>query len=162
MNMPETEDSYSNRTLEEYLTLHCITCACHALQRCSMNPGSAGPEHQICGLSERESQHLYTLHLLSHCSPVMSCTACRKLWPVREKGTGDTNVLKWFILSNWTAQNLTLSHLMPHREALSHHAVGWQVLGSVGEKTHDAVWLAVRWGHVGANAWSCTYKLSRL
>lgn len=44
------------------------------IQALQHEPGPTGSNHQICGLSEPKTQHLYTLYLLTHCSPVISCT----------------------------------------------------------------------------------------
>lgn len=72
-NQPEMEDSHTylkvaQRTLEKHFALHCMK--------------QAGPDHQICGLSERKSRHSYTLHL-----PTLRLWYQRRI-DLSQKGTG--------------------------------------------------------------------------
>lgn len=177
------EDTY---TLTEYpedfwgipdIALHTCMQVSH-IQTLQHEPGPTGPDHQICGLSEPKPQHLYTLYLLSHCylwypahphslQEVMTC---------QEKGH---ECFKLFIQSNWTAQKRTFSHLMPHCGALSYRTVSWQVQAALSNVANTwrsltgcSTSRSIAWihfelresqtGHTRANAWSCTYKLSRL
>lgn len=121
----------------------------------------------------------YTLYLLSHCSPVITC---RKLWPVRKRD-GDMNV--WSYLYKVTGQLRILHFLtrLPHCGAPSHRTVGrrladgcrqcwamWQnawhsLTGCSMSRSIAPLWAerrARRDATPEPNAWSCTYKLSRL
>lgn len=119
--MSEMEDSYTWK--EQRNTWRCIASHICMQESHIQTPQHepTGPDHQTCGLSEPEPQHLYTLHLWypAHPHSLQVVTTCH------DKGR-EHECLKLFIQSNWTAQNLTFSHLMPHCGALSRHAVGWQ------------------------------------
>lgn len=70
--MPDMEDSYTlTEYSEDFKGMPDIASHIQTLQH---EPGPTGPDHQICGLSEPKSQHIHTLYLLSHCSPVIFCT----------------------------------------------------------------------------------------
>lgn len=114
--MPEMEDPH---TLIEHpedfrgvldIALHhsCMQESC--IQTLQHEP--TGPDHQICGLSEPKSQHLYTLYLLSRCSPVIILqhihSACRTLRPVT---TRDGNMNVWSYLYRVTGQ-LRILHFL--------------------------------------------------
>lgn len=79
----------------------------------SLQHEPTGPDHQICGLPELKSQHLYQL---THYSPVISWTP-RKLRPVT---TSDGNMNVWSNLYRATELlQIVHFHLTPHRRALS-------------------------------------------
>lgn len=117
----------------------------------------------------------YTLYLLSHCSPVITC---RKLWPVRKR---DVNVWSYLYKVTGQLRNVHFLTWLPHCGAPSHRMVGPQVqaaLGNVAKCMTQSDWLfnelldssnplwaerrARRDATPEPNAWSCTYKLSRL
>lgn len=107
----------------------------------------------------------------ARCSPVISCTP-RNLWPVTTRD-GNMNVLKLFIQSNWTAQNLTFSHpiaslrssVTPRgqaRQCGQRMTQSWPAVQQATrslKKCPSLPLLSLDFGHAGANAWSCTYKL---
>lgn len=76
--MPEMEDSLTlNEHTEDFrgildIALH-HTCMQESRIR-ALQHEPTGPDHQICGLSEPESQHLDTLYPLARCAPAIPCT----------------------------------------------------------------------------------------
>lgn len=149
INMFEMEDSY---ILKEYtedlrvildIALHhaCMQVSC--IQTMQHKPGPPGPEHQICGLSEPESHHLYTLYKLTHCSPVISHTSAQPAGSYDLSGQG---MGTWMCcLYRVTGQSQYLTFYSPDASLWRSVAPHMAALSNVANAGRSLDWLFDEW-----------------